>query len=499
MTAAMAMIRILLLQVFVVMIDSGLCAQSLQLSANPIDDNGFEHVKLIGQDENGFYLLMSNLSVENNRSRQGLRARKYEISYFDMDLQPKWRKKADGFPVKGNIESIGVFQGKVVILSSEVSKENYFTLFLSVVDRDASAIISSRVVGRWEYTKNQDYRSPELLISPDRTLLGVCTAIYDAGQADLQLHVLDENMNTQLQKNHSAVFDAQEVSAVQFLLSDSSSLVMLSRTMEEIPGQKLKTELFTLHLFGSENAQKRTFALNQPQQPMSEAAIAIHSPSNTVVATGFISDKTAFTGASLLLAKLPLSNPDGFIRSIGKFQKDTQINLIGQRNKGPGSDLASYPILQIVPRSDGGVLLITEAAYTSEYNFYDYFTQTFNRRIEYHYDNVVVLSINADASIHWSQVVQKEQRSMDDEGVFSSIKAMIGEQSLSILYNMQKGKGNEMVFHEIDAAGHMGNRQMIRQSDNISLLTRFGKQVAQNTLVFPAYTKKRLYLLKAVF
>jgi hypothetical protein len=76
---------------------------------------------------------------------------------------------------------------------------------------------------------------------------------------------------------------------------------------------------------------------------------------------------------------------------------------------------------------------------------------------------------------------------------------MIGEQSLSVLYNMQKGKSNEIVFHEIDAAGHMENRQMIRQSDNISLLTRFGKQVAQNTIVFPAYTRKRLYLLKAVF
>lgn len=495
----MALIRILVLQVFIVMINSSLFAQTLQLSANPIDDNGFEHVKLIGQDEDGFYLLMSNLSVENNRSRQGLRARKYEISYFGMDLQPKWRKKADEFPVKGNIESIGIFQGKVVILSSEVSKENNFTLFLSVVDRGASSIISSRVIGNWEYRKNQDYRSPELLISPDKTLLGVCTSVYNAGKVDLQLHVLDENLNSHLQINHSGVFDAKEISAVQFLLSDSSTLVMLSRTMEEIPGQKLKTELFTLHLFDSDNAQKRAFALNLPQQPMNEAAIAIHSPSNTVLATGFISDKTAFTGASLLLAKLPLSNPDGFMRSIGKFQKDTQINLIGQRNKGPGSDLAAYPILQIIPRSDGGVLLITEAAYTSEYNFYDYFTQTFNRRIEYHYDNVVVLSVNADGGIHWSQVVPKEQRSMDDEGVFSSIKAMIGEQSLSVLYNMQKGKSNEIVFHEIDAAGHMGNRQMIRQSDNISLLTRFGKQVAQNTIVFPAYTRKRLYLLKAVF
>lgn len=499
MTADMAMIRMLLLQILFILINGSLHAQSLQLSANPIDENGFEHVKLIGQDANGFYLLMSNLSLENNRSRQGLRARKYEISYFDLNLQPKWRKKADDFPIKGSIETIGVFQGKIVILTSEVSKENNSTLYMTVVNSDAAIIVSSKLVSTWENTKNIDYKSPELILSPDRSLLGICTAVYNGNKTDLQLHILDENLNTQLQKNLPGVLDVKEAVVEECLLSDSAVLVMLSKTIKEIPGQKVPAELFSLHCFNPSDAATNTFDLNQPQQPMTQAAVTIHSPSNTAMVTGFFTDKTAFTGTSLLLAKLPLSNPNGFMRSIGKFQKDTQINLIGQRNKGPGSDLASYPILQLIPRSDGGVLLITEAAYTSEYSFYDYFTQTFNRRIEYHFDNVVVLSINTDGSIHWSQVVQKEQSSMDDEGVFSSIKAMIGDQSLSILYNLQKGKSNEVVYHEIDAAGRLGNRQLIRQSDNISLLTRFGKQVDVNTVVFPVYTKKRLYLFKAVF
>ncbi len=57
-------------------------AQSVQISADNIDNNGFDYAKVIGQDEEGVYILMSNLSLETSRDRFGLKSRKYELSYF---------------------------------------------------------------------------------------------------------------------------------------------------------------------------------------------------------------------------------------------------------------------------------------------------------------------------------------------------------------------------------------------------------------------------------
>ena len=37
-------------------------AQQVTLSNESIDDPGYEHVKVIGQEANGFYLLQSNIS-----------------------------------------------------------------------------------------------------------------------------------------------------------------------------------------------------------------------------------------------------------------------------------------------------------------------------------------------------------------------------------------------------------------------------------------------------
>ncbi|MBK9319974.1 MAG: hypothetical protein IPM91_15035 [Bacteroidetes bacterium] len=56
----------LLFPLFIAVNGMRCAAQSIQISPENIDDNGLDYAKVIGQDESGIYLLMSNLSLESD-------------------------------------------------------------------------------------------------------------------------------------------------------------------------------------------------------------------------------------------------------------------------------------------------------------------------------------------------------------------------------------------------------------------------------------------------
>jgi hypothetical protein len=158
-----------------------------------------------------------------------------------------------------------------------------------------------------------------------------------------------------------------------------------------------------------------------------------------------------------------------------------------------------YPIERIVLRNDGGAVIVAEAAYTTEYSYYDSFSQSFTRRLEYHFDNIVVISINSDGSVDWSTIVEKEQISMDDNGIFSSFCSMLNSEKLIVVYNDDISKRNNVIPASIDNKGALIKSRPFAGSEGLLLLPRSGKQVSENSIVVPAYKKRNQFLVQITF
>ena len=85
---------------------------------------------------------------------------------------------------------------------------------------------------------------------------------------------------------------------------------------------------------------------------------------------------------------------------------------------------------------------------------------------------------------------------MDDEGLYSSFNTVLTPDELTIIYNNDIGRSNEITGNSIDPSGEMKSKKISKKSDSISILPRAGKQVDENTFVCPAVTRKRLFLVK---
>ena len=92
---------------FLICISSQAFTQTLSVSAE-INEPGYDYLKVIGQDAGGYFVLLSNLNLENPNDRVGLKNRKTKLVYFDTSLVMKWNIPVKTYPENAELEAIGL-------------------------------------------------------------------------------------------------------------------------------------------------------------------------------------------------------------------------------------------------------------------------------------------------------------------------------------------------------------------------------------------------------
>jgi len=475
-------------------------AQKLTLSPTVVDNAGLGFLKIIGQDEGGVFLLFSNLSLGMERDRVGLKSRRYRLAYYTFDLAMKWQIALEPHPDGSDIETVSFFNDRVTVISSSFEK-NGGALQLYAEYYNSKGIIAGSVkkLGSVTLGRNSYAGKPRTRISPNKTQLGII--LNEERESDQQIHVWYCDTGLNVLKNQSAKlnYPTRDLDLTEALISDDQQLSLLGQARVKAGASDRKqAQFFKLFLIDGKS-KVMEFPVNTTNETMSEASLIINRKNNAVVVTGFYAENGSFAGTGILYGRLPLNEPDSFKIATIPIRSDAQQKLVGERNNSNGVGLFNYPIQKIILRNDGGAVVVAEAAYLSEYSYYDYFTQSFNRRIEYHFDNIVVLSINARGNIDWSDVIRKDQVSMDDEGYYSSFCAMYDADRMALIFNDDVGRNNMVVAHILDNLGQLQVKKLSGISDNITIIPRSGKQVAESLVIVPAISRKRLYLARIEF
>ncbi len=485
---------------WMIMIPLSLSAQRLTLSPQNLDDFGMNYLKVIGQGDTGIFVLHSNLSLESQNDRIGLRTRKYRLSYFDFSLRPLWWKNLVPHPESASIESVSFFNGKGIVISSDWNKsENALNIFMDIYDTKGSLEISGKQIASLSVGRSANLSKPKVILSSSKMIAGIYIEEFHDDVETIHLIQCDTSFKSITQTKASVGYPAKNIEFNDVVLSDNGELAVLAKLREKDPSnEKKKIINFKLFLLSKGENQFKDYKVNDGTHPMSEASLAVDRVNGKIVVTGFYADKSSFSGAGILFSYLDIANPIALTQHTIAINGDARLKLMGDRNSGNSVSLFNYPIQRIVLRKDGGAVIIAEAAYLSEYSYYDYFTQSFNRRVEYHYDNVVVISVTPQGEVAWSQVLRKDQASLDDEGIYASFNSFLNADQLILFYNGDIGRSNEVVGFSIDNQGQSETKKLSKMGDNISLLPRAGKQVDEETIIVPVINRKKMFLAKIV-
>ncbi|MBK6828386.1 MAG: hypothetical protein IPG86_16685 [Chitinophagaceae bacterium] len=189
-----------------------------------------------------------------------------------------------------------------------------------------------------------------------------------------------------------------------------------------------------------------------------------------------------------------------------------------------------YFIRQIIVRRDGGVIIGSEAFYTTSrfnnwnrwnylYNspfyspFYNnnyyyspYFNNSYwnnrygnNQAVRYHADNIAVFSFDGNWKMEWSNVMSKSQ--FNDEGDDQvSYQLMNSGDQLHFLFNLQERRNNLLTDYSISPTGEMTRNPTLKNLDRgYEFMPKYGKQVSARQMIIPCMYRSYICFAKVEF
>lgn len=471
--------------------------QSVQVSSFTFEDIGYDEVMVAGYTGNGFFVLQSNLPFESDRNRIGFKNRKYRLSFFNHQLNRLWYQNVEPDP-QSTVQGVFFLNNKMMAVSTSVSKsagEQQVAVQLRIFDETGN---KSTGINAGSVKLASIPEKTRVIISDNRRLTGILLPEFLNDEL-LRIHflLLDSTLNLMSSKEFDITCKRKNFYLEDYQLSDHGDLALLS--VQQVRENKKRMDEYRVHFSVMPSPVLESMVISREREETAGAGIIFDNLNNMLVCAGFSAEPSLSSQTSIFVNRIPLRNTSSARQQVIPVDDRYKFKLATVNERNASSGLFSYPIRKMILRNDGGLVLIAEAFYAYEYSYYDYFTQSYMRRIDYQFNNIVSISINPDGQIHWLNVIRKTQESTDDGGVFSSFLQMITDSDLIMIYNNFGNRDNEVKYSVIDAAGRFDESRTVRSNVPVILLPRFGKQISANEAVMPCLNKKKLSLTKVVF
>lgn len=193
--------------------------------------------------------------------------------------------------------------------------------------------------------------------------------------------------------------------------------------------------------------------------------------------------------------KFKVKQKTGFEKSL--VHKINSV-LTGDQNAG----LSDLMIRKLIPRSDGGCMILAEKYYETKQTYTYYvngFQQTSSRTV-YNFDEIVLFSINAEGTIQFNEVVKKRQSSVNDGGYYSSFVTLNNNSSIALIYSMDASAESDVMVTTITPTGEMDTRILIKaMSYYVSLMPPESKQVSSNSVLICSMKDRKFSIMKVTY
>ncbi|MFM8916395.1 MAG: hypothetical protein ACKOGP_01475 [Bacteroidota bacterium] len=486
-------ISLILLTIMVSMQPLIVKAQKIETSADALDDFSLGYTQIIGFTESGFFILTSNNGYDVSGERVGFKSPKYKLGFAGNDLKLLWEKPIEPKVENGIIRMISQADDKIVLLSSSWNKsKSTLTINSYYIDEKGNSNGDGTTMSNIEFQKEPYF------FGSSSSLHKEAFAIYAAAEVEsgvqISVVVFDNEQRVLSQNNELIRQPSRNFSVEDFAVSDSGDISFLGLRSEKVKALSAKREIsWFAYLFRNDELLEKAIGRGLE---MPHAHLAIDEFRNEAVFTGFYSDKQSYIGAGILYGRMGLSEDTAIQIKNVTIDASQNLRLKGARNNGESGGLAGFPIRKIIPRGDGGVAIIAESAYTTEYSYFDSFSQTYTRRLEYNFGDIVVFTLNNGGSLQWSASVSKEQSSMDDGGIFSSYCMLVGSHKLDFLFSEPISRKAKVLRGTVSHQGVPEKVIPIQLPEGTLLLSEGGKQVSENSVIIPALIKRKLHLIR---
>jgi hypothetical protein len=474
-------------------------SQSVKWSAPLIDEKKLPYLKILGQSDDGYYLLRSNSAFTNEKKPK---SRKYELQYYTNSLALKWAQQLSPSCEDCRVADIESVSGHVMMLMSQFDKKKkILKSFIQKFDENGKPSGQPVLLIELNSEKGDESNGPDLIISHDEHLMACAyrSVAKDKEEQVYSIVAFDTMLTIVYKKDFSIHIKAKQFGPISSVLTDNGNFFLLG--IEFTTDKKVKNPGESFYKLFSYNIKTGTVESNDiklESQFLTDVGISADNLNKKIVIAGFYSDKTTYSTAGVFYYSLTEDSLKSTPVVTSSFSLDF-LRKFAMERKENGKELTNYTINRIVLRKDGGAAIIAESYNTFSQSYWDYYLQMWVYHYYYHYGNIMSLSINPDGKMLWSNVITKDQNSTDDNGYYSSFLSAIINGKFFAIYNKFLTMPSSVLLTSITGTGNQNTKSLFNESENIAVIPKSAKQVDEETILMPALRDEKPCLVKISF
>lgn len=183
------------------------------------------------------------------------------------------------------------------------------------------------------------------------------------------------------------------------------------------------------------------------------------------------------------------------------FERRFVASLIGSKLENDGNSPEHFKVRKVIPRSDGGVLLVGEyfnVTQQMETFYLNGIPQTSSKSV-YNYNDLIFISMDSAGNLEWQHHVNKRQSSFAGMSYLQSIGIYVCEKSVNLVYNDNSSQSNRVMHLKLTRDGVMESKIILNsENEYTAAIPMEGRQTGQNRFVTPLVQNRQTLLLQLI-
>jgi len=221
-----------------------------------------------------------------------------------------------------------------------------------------------------------------------------------------------------------------------------------------------------------------------------------------LVAAGLYADKNRDRANGIFYLSL---TPGDTTRRILRYQPfdDKFMSILRRKDVEEDKGIDDAEITQLVLRQDGGVVAVAERRREIQRGTAvgrGFWREGMRVVMDFYYDDLFIVAINPDGSVHWKTVLHKKQYSQDDEGTFSSFFLARSPDRIRILFNDEIKYENTCSEYVLSPGGDFDRNSLMNTlGQSLRLRFRDALQISASECLVPSEFRNKLKLVLLKF
>ncbi len=464
-------------------------AQTATWMAFSKESRRFNQYKVFGADSKSFFVYLSN-------------PKERVLERYSYGLQQLFSKKLPFTEKELEIEEITVEGDHVKVFFSLFNQNsNRHGLFSIEVPFDNREITAAQTIYDCQNIPGRD-NSLFKVIQNDE--IGLYAAVhYQERLQDSPAKMTVKFLSSQLQPVQQAEF-ALEDSRLDYdvrsmAFDENGNLIMLIHSFDRtLPNSSTDRYRYWVYRIDRYQGSVDKVMITGLRDFLNVAGLGLDKKNHKLLLTGLTASGTRSNITGSFQATI---GTDTFqLEKVGfqRFGQEFESKLNSYKTSRREKEMADYRVKHVIARSDGGSILILESEYQQTQTYMTY-SQGFpvQQSITYSYfDEIVLVSLNADGTIDWNLILPKSQVSVND--LFLNSFLMIPQrENLRFVFNEDGRSKTSVLQFTINSLGEISPRITLSPDlTDAAIIPGDAFLLNEKTILLPGIKRKKRGIFK---